>query len=375
MNIKRMGHAFISRGMIYINERRGWKTDRKIVVFESDDWGSIRMPDIKVYDKMLKSGLRVDKCPYCRYDTLASKDDFGHLFDVLRKHTDKYGNHPVITGNTIVANPDFKKIKASNFESYFFEPFTETIKQYSNRNFDSWKEGIENKLFFPQFHGREHLNIRRWLSTLQKKSKEVHLAFDNNFFGISSTISNEKNPSFMAALDMDDDQALKLNNTTIEEGLKMFNQIFGYSSESFIAPNYIWTKQTEDILAKNNVKFLQGGFVQKNPLKRDIYNYTGKVNKNKQIYLTRNAVFEPSMLIQKDWISECLLAIDKSFKLHKPAIVCTHRVNFIGGIFESNRTNNLKLFDKLLTSLLNKWPDIEFMNSAELGQLIDKERN
>jgi hypothetical protein len=30
-------------GKYYIN-LRGWKTKRKIVVIESDDWGSIRMP-------------------------------------------------------------------------------------------------------------------------------------------------------------------------------------------------------------------------------------------------------------------------------------------------------------------------------------------
>ena len=32
----------------YIN-LRGWKTNRKIVVIESDDWGSIRMASLKSY--------------------------------------------------------------------------------------------------------------------------------------------------------------------------------------------------------------------------------------------------------------------------------------------------------------------------------------
>ena len=40
----------------YIN-LRGWKTNRKIVVIESDDWGSIRMASLKSYTNLLKIGI------------------------------------------------------------------------------------------------------------------------------------------------------------------------------------------------------------------------------------------------------------------------------------------------------------------------------
>ena len=52
---------------------RGWSTSRKLLVIESDDWGSIRMPDQSTYQKLLKSGLRVDQCPYMRNDSLLRK--------------------------------------------------------------------------------------------------------------------------------------------------------------------------------------------------------------------------------------------------------------------------------------------------------------
>ncbi len=48
----------------------GWRTSRKIVVIESDDWGSIRMPSHDVYTKCLKEGYPVDKNAYERYDSL-----------------------------------------------------------------------------------------------------------------------------------------------------------------------------------------------------------------------------------------------------------------------------------------------------------------
>ena len=47
----------------YTNSK-GWRTNRKIVVIESDDWGSIRMRDQASFDKLLQSGIRVDRSKY-----------------------------------------------------------------------------------------------------------------------------------------------------------------------------------------------------------------------------------------------------------------------------------------------------------------------
>ena len=94
----------------------GWRTDRKIVVIESDDWGSIRMPSRSAYEKLLHSGVAVDRDPYSRYDCLASEDDLTALFEILGSHRGSDGRPAVFTANCVVANPDFDKIRAANFE-------------------------------------------------------------------------------------------------------------------------------------------------------------------------------------------------------------------------------------------------------------------
>lgn len=86
-----------------------WHTDRKIIVIDSDDWGSIRMPSREVYQKLLNKGYAVDRDAYNKYDSLASEADLSNLFDVLSRYKDKNGNSPVITANAVMANPDFKK--------------------------------------------------------------------------------------------------------------------------------------------------------------------------------------------------------------------------------------------------------------------------
>lgn len=373
MNITRLRNSAEYRAFKYVNEKRGWKTDRKIVVIESDDWGSIRMPSRDVYNDSLKRGIRVDTCHYCKYDTLASNDDLDALYSILRKHRDVNGRNPIITANTIVANPNFSKIKNDDFEKYHFEFFTDTFKTYPNRSFSMWQQGIEDKIFYPQLHGREHLNVERWLKALKSGSKEMLFAFENNYFGISKTISKEENPSFMAALDYDNDLGRKIGNDAIDQGCRIFKDIFDFDSKSFIGTNYFWGKEIEGILAKNGVEYLQGGYVQHLPSSKKSYHYLGQKNSFKQIYLTRNVVFEPASFTRKDWVLSALQEIERAFKLKSPVIMCTHRVAFIGSIFEDNRTKNLQLLDRLLSEITKRWPEVEFMSSVQLGDLIKKE--
>ena len=33
---------------------------------------------------------------------------------------------------------------------------------------DLWRQGIDERLFVPAFHGREHLSVTRWLKALAK---------------------------------------------------------------------------------------------------------------------------------------------------------------------------------------------------------------
>lgn len=78
-----------------------------------------------------------------------------------------------------------------------------------------------------------------------------------------------------------------------------------------------------------------------------MYHYLGKKNIFGQTYLTRNINFEPSSSSDTNLLKNALKGIDASFKLNKPAILCSHRVNFIGSIVEKNRKNNLFLLDLL----------------------------
>ena len=108
----------------------GWSTRRKIVVIESDDWGSVRMSSKQAFERLKQAGIDESNNHYNINDALECNRDLELLYEMLLKHKDMNGLHPVMTGVNIVANPHFEKIKASNYSDYYFEPVSETYSTH-----------------------------------------------------------------------------------------------------------------------------------------------------------------------------------------------------------------------------------------------------
>lgn len=350
----------------------GWKTKRKILVIESDDWGSIRMPSKEVYSRFIERGLDIKGTDYNRLDTLESNDDMSMLYDVLDSVKNPGGEKPVITANFVVGNPDFKKIRQSDFTEYHYELVTETLKRYPWRDKveSLWMEGYKASIFHPQFHGREHVNVVRWMDALRGKTPEIMFTFNNE-----TTFSGNGDYNFMEVLDFNTPDDLLKMKESLSEGLNLFEEIFGFRSKSFIPPCYTWNSDIEEILFESGVRYIQGLVVQLIP-KGSFGNYTkkyhflGKRNQFGQYFLIRNVFFEPSLSKSSDIVGECLKRINTAFRWRKPAIISAHRINFIGTLDEKNRRDNLTLFSDLLKQVIKLWPDIEFMSSDTLGDYI-----
>lgn len=59
----------------------GWSTSRKIVVFESDDWGSIRVRSNNDTHTMRQMGFNLDNTSFYQYDALECNEDLSGLFE------------------------------------------------------------------------------------------------------------------------------------------------------------------------------------------------------------------------------------------------------------------------------------------------------
>lgn len=343
----------------------------KTLIIESDDWGAIRTPSKNVADKIGSTNKSFHNSAY-KNDSLASAADLELLFEVLASKKDKQGRHPILTANFITANPDFQKIKASDFQRYHYEPIDITLSKLPTHsaNLSIWKDGITSGIFKPQFHGREHLNVRRWMRALKDNTDETRKYFD-----LGMTYSGVGDYSFMEAFDWSSREETEEYQNILEEGLSIFRRLFGTNPESFIAPCYNWDDSVETVLAANGVRWMQG--IQNQLLPTGKFNeYTriahkhGELGANGLRYSVRNVFFEPSLASNKDWVNNALARISNAFLMNKPAVICSHRINYVGFISEKNRDTNLKLLNELLDRILRKWPDVHFASSAEYDKIF-----
>ena len=356
----------------------GWRTKRHLVVIESDDWGSIRMPSREVYDQFLRMGIRVDNDPECRFDNLATKHDLGNLFEVLHSVKDKNGHPAVITANTLSANPVFDKIRDSDFTQYYFEPFTDTLKRSAAHTgaWEMWQRGMAEGVFHPQSHGREHLYVKKWMHALQSGNPLMRAAFELGAWSLTWRVDQSVSTYYMGAFNSSEDADIRQFEIIIDDALRLFKDIFGFESKSFIATTYEWSPKIEPFLVQRGVKYIQGAFQQKVPIGDDqdvkvLYRgFQGTRTKAGLIRLFRNCFWEPSTKDNYDWYGDCMRRIEIAFKYGKAANISAHRVNFIGSIDHSNTDRTLPEFKRLLQEIVHRWPDVEFITSDQLGEII-----
>jgi len=353
---------------------RSWKSSRKIIVIESDDWGSERIPNKKVKDSLSQKGINMESNPHSKYDTLEQLEDLEVLEHLLEHLYSKYQKRIKITPNFITANPDFDKIRETKFTHYFFEPFTNTYKNRDGHDKVATKlQDLINCGFFqPQFHGREHINVSFWLEELKRQNKDFLEAFNEKCYAIDAP-SSKKSKNLMAALDYENEIQLALIKNSISEGHELFKSTFGFSSDTFIAPRYTWNDTLNETFVKEKFKVLQSALYQQSvngkKVQRHVH-YTGQVNKSFPLrYTVRNVFFEPAYG-NIDWVNAAFKKIELAFRFCTPALISMHRINFVGGLDPVQREENLKQFNKLLSRVIRKYPKVEFLSSDELVKLI-----
>lgn len=356
----------------------GFKTKRKIVVFSVDDYGAVRIASKEARENMRKAGLKVENSKFDLYDALEDEKDLSELYETLNSVKDKNNKPAVFTAMAIPANPDFEKIIKANCQEYFYELTADTWKRLPGYQSvrDLWRVGIENRLILPQFHGREHLNVKVLMEMLKNKDPEVLTCFYNHSYGAISKVQYST-IRYVAAFGFDkfeENENLKL---IISEGLDSFEKVFGFRAKHFAAPGAREHRTLSETLHNGGIRFIDSDMVRyehqgDGKFTRSI-DYTGKRNKFDQIYLVRNCVFEPNSIDRIDWVKYCMKQIEIAFMWNKPANISSHRVNFAGHIEPSNREKGLSLLKELLKKIVYRWPDVEFMTTVELGELIEAE--
>lgn len=369
---------------LQIKNSVGWRTKRKLVVFSVDDYGNVRLASREARNGMNRAGLKV----YSRfdaYDTLETAADLEMLYEILASVKDQNGNHAVFTPFVVPCNINFEKIKQEGYTRYVYELLPKTYDKLAaldsrayGQAWNIWRQGISEGLMVPQFHGREHLNIKVFEEKLEKKDTELLTALRHRSY-TSITSSGYATISTTAAFEFDNFEENRHFHTVIRDGLNAFEQVFGYRAVHFNPPGGSEHPGIHRALQRGGIRYLDTPLIKRehqgNGKYKRFVNYSGKKNALGQLYIVRNVVFEPTHNRGVDWVAYTMRQIEAAFRWHRPAVISAHRVNFCGHVDPDNRKVGLAALSQLLHAIVTKWPDAEFIAAHALGDLIQEKRS
>jgi hypothetical protein len=359
----------------------GWRTNRKVILFAVDDYGNVRLHSKAARENLDKANLSVDS-RFDAYDTLETRNDLEALYEVLESVKDREGNPAVFTPYALPCNIDFEQVEEDNFQGYRYEDLPSTYEKLSvlqpqayGGAWTLWQEGIQKGLLHPQFHGREHLNVKVFEEKLQRRDHDIMTALQNRSY---TSIQQQEYPTigWTAAFSFAQREELKRFPGILQSGLDAFESIFDYRATAFTPPAQQFHPALYPVLWENGVQAIDRPLTYQQHLgdgkyKRVIsrthcHKTTGKVT------IVRNVVFEPTENRGIDWVNYTLKQIEAAFRWGKPAIISSHRVNFCGHIEPKNRQKGLEALKELLKKIVERWPDVAFISVAELVRQIQE---
>ncbi len=349
------------------------------VVIQSDDWGSIRVPQNKGAQQRL-STLSNNLSIFQKFDTLDISEDWIAIIELLDKFKDSVGKNPVFTANFVTGNPNFERIKEYEFTQFFWDPFYFNYEQTNSSKLSTLevvKQGISKGIIEPQYHGRQHVNHKKWLQYLASGDKNALDFFELNMWIFDSF--NSKGLRNLNAVFDSLDYTKEEVELEFQEGINVFHNAFGQCPESFIPNNYFFNRQWNSVLPKFGINSIQG---MKFGFELNASDLTVKFRRNNKkdvqngslVQLVRNVVFDPALELvspKNDSVNWAKEQIKMAFALKKPVIIDSHRVNYVGGIDVNNRNNGIQKLGELLEWLIQTYPKIRFISTADLANLYN----
>ena len=370
-----------NQAKLYFKNLLGRKTRRKIVAINVDDFGSIRVKNIEARDKLQALGLPMEASRYSRWETLCTTEDLQKLFEVLTSVRDQHGNPACLTPFAIIANPDFEKIRESNFTQYYRETFVDTFKRLGKAYdgaYELWKQGIAAKIFHPEYHGTEHICVRRFMRALQAGDKSVRLVFDHECVSLPALPGEVQVKHLSSVFNIETLADNEFLRGAIRDGCQIFRDTLGYGPRQFTPGNGAHSLELTPTLFECGIRYVDaGGRWWSSPtgegnFEKHLY-YNGKQDKFGMKYIIRNCPFEPcrnDCSFDTNAAKNCFDNVAAAFAMHAPAIISSHRVNYAGGIDTTHRDESLRQLQELLQAIVKRWPDVEFMDSTRMADEI-----
>ncbi len=303
------------------------------VVFESDDWGLCGfVPRADALQGLATDSLRAGRVPPVYWgSTLEDSAAVAALAGILAGHRGADGLPPVWQPNYILAALAFDPDGPADAAPWRRHDLPDLPAAYARPGL--WRavaaaraEGV----WRPELHGALHYDPERRREAVAASPPAAAAAAR----GVLPF------PGVGRAWELGPWRPTKALATELDRSLRGFARLFGRPPTSIMAPDYVWDGRCEDLWQDRGLDVIQGKREQRNPawLGRGAIGRLLKVADRGwsrrrhpgRIYLERNCRLEPVQAADPgSTAAACLGEVRRAWRAGEPAVVESHRVNYV----------------------------------------------
>jgi hypothetical protein len=345
-------------------ERTYFFVDRPLVILQSDDWGRVGVRDAEGYEILRKNGIQLGQHPYDFY-TLETADDLTALMEMLHGHKDSAHRSPRLVMNFLLANLDFARMAARDFQEVCLLYLANGLpgKWKRPKLFDCYREGVADGVFYPALHGLTHFcrttveaalqNHRERAEVLQTfwAAETPFIYWRMPWIGYEYSNPEKPNAGFLSA----ETQQVLVRRTAEE-----FRKFFSCAPVSACAPGYRANDCTHQAWADCGVKVAQNGSGAPLPPHFDSCEI---------LNLYRTIDIEPSS--RELTVEKYVQLAASNFARGVPAVISVHSINFHSTL-KDFRSPTLRVLDEFLSSLEARYPNLLYITDEDFFHIINE---
>lgn len=314
---------------------------RPVLVIESDDWG----PGPDWHAERL---AQIRQC--------------------LARHRDTEDRPAVMTLGVVLAAPDTEAMGQNDLSVYHRTTLADVR---CHLLLEQMQAGSVDGVFALQLHGMEHY----WPPALLHAAREderLQAWLTGDIFPPYEALPPALQSRWLDGSRLPS-QPLSVEEIqlAVAEETAAWQLIFGQSTRVVVPPTFVWTREVEAAWVAAGIKVII------TPGRRYTYRdmaglpaaeagelHNGQIAAGEACYLVRDIYFEPE---RGHTAEQALEQASRRFLYGRPALLETHRSNFIGS--ESEFLESLARMDELLCAARRRWPGLTFLSPEALARI------
>jgi hypothetical protein len=369
---------WLAAGVVTLVVRRdelamSWEGPRlavPVVVIESDDWGN----GVLWADAREESG-----------EDQKQASAVEHLSELLQRHQDSIGRHPVLTAFVVTGQADFSAILADPKRTYHRKPIDEAMPMLVA----ALRKAETARLFAIAYHAHDHRNPELWSAAMSRAFEDARC--EGRAFGYTELAAYQRQaidgltgqgmaPWGGEYYDVREGSLVSISaqaaEAKVREGLNELLRAFGRRSVSTVAPRYLWGPAVEAAWCANGIQYVHGVDWQNGPATQTDENRSRKLGFHTAgglVGVPRNVHLEVSPDKTLPSVDMAFSQAKRAWACGQPAVISTHSYNYYDDDPAMSEAV-LRCLDQLLRQLEQQMPDLVYLSSEEIGQFGDRGR-